>query len=189
MDAAALKALRWIARREASRLRWRGITGLVLMVGAAGFALSVLLPAQGHVQEVRADVSDLRARLKSAGTATNVVTPRATQLENFYAFFPRIDSLPDWVGAIHTAAARNGLSLDSGDYVLERNKGARLLQYRITLPVRGNYSQIRGFVAEVVDKVPAAALEDIVLKRENIGAEALEARIRWIVYLNGEVPS
>ncbi|MEO8039640.1 MAG: hypothetical protein ABI794_12790 [Betaproteobacteria bacterium] len=189
MDGAALKSLRWIGRREASRLQWRGIVGLVLSVGAVGFALAALLPAKQQVEAVRSDVSELRARLRSAGNAANVPPPRATQLENFYAFFPHVDSLPDWIGRIHTAAARNGLVLDSGDYVLERNKGARLVSYRITLPVRGSYMQIRGFVAEVLEKVPAAALEDIVLKRENIGDGSIEARIRWIVYLNGDSPS
>lgn len=186
MDTAALTSLRWMARREASRLQWRGMAGIALIVLAAGFALSALLPAQQRIEALRADVSDLRARLKSGGESANVPVARATQLENFYAFFPAVESLPDWVGHVHTTAARNGLVLDSGDYLLERRKGARLAQYQITLPVRGSYSQIRGFVAEVLDKVPAAALDDIVVKRENIGAPALEARLRFVVYLSAD---
>lgn len=185
MDAAALTSLRWLGRREASRLRWRGIAGVALIVFAAGFVLSTLLPAQQRIEALRADVADLRARLKSGGESANVPPPRATQLENFYAFFPQVESLPDWVGRVHTAAARNELALESGDYVLERRKGARLVEYQITLPVRGSYAQIRGFVAEVLEKVPAAALDDIVVKRENIGVPALEARIRFVVYLSG----
>lgn len=184
MDTAALTSLRWMARREASRLQWRGIAGIALIVLAAGFALSTLLPAQRRIEALRADVSDLRARLKSGGESANVPVARETQVENFYAFFPAVESLPDWVGSIHTAAARNGLALESGDYLLERRKGARLAEYQITLPVRGGYAQIRSFVAEVLDKVPAAALDDIVVKRENIGAPALEARLRFIVYLS-----
>lgn len=186
MDAAALSSLRWLARREASRLQSRGIVGVALIVVAAGFALSTLLPTRHRVETLRAEVAELRTRLKSSGENPNVPPPRTTQLENYYAFFPAVESLPDWVGRVHTAAARNGLALESGDYLLERRKGVRLAQYQITLPVRGSYAQIRGFVAEVLEKVPAAALEDVVVKRENIGVPSLEARIRFVLYLNGE---
>jgi Tfp pilus assembly protein PilO len=186
MGTAALTSLRWIVRREASRLRARGISGLALLVVAAGIAFAMLLPAQRRLEQLRSDVGSLRAQLKASGDNASVPPPRATQLETFYAFFPNVESLPDWVGRVHTAAARNDLVLESGDYLLERRKGARLAEYQVTLPVRGSYAQIRGFVAEVLDKVPAAALDDIVIKRENIGAPALEARIRFIVYLSGE---
>jgi Tfp pilus assembly protein PilO len=186
-----LGSVRWTLRRELSRLTWRGLVGAALIVLALGFAAATLLPAQQRAAQLRQDVSDLRARLRSVGEGGTgggvpVAPPRATQLENFYAFFPHVDTLPDWVGRIHTAAARNGLTLESGDYLLERRKDQRLVQYQVTLPVRGSYGQIRGFVAEVLEKVPAAALDDIVLKRESIGAPALEARIRWVIYLSGE---
>jgi Tfp pilus assembly protein PilO len=186
MESAALSSVRWVARRELSRLTWRGLAGAALMLFALGFAASALLPARQREVQLKEDVGELRARLRSVGDTAQVVPPRATQLTNFYAFFPHVDTLPDWIGRIHTAAARNGLALESGDYLLERRKEQRLVQYQVTLPVRGSYGQIRGFVAEVLEKVPAAALEDIVLKRESIGTPALEARIRWVIYLSGE---
>lgn len=189
MESAALSSLRWIARRELSRLTWRGLAGAALIVFALGFAASTLLPARRQAAQLRQDVSELRSRLRAVGEGAGgaaVTPPRATQLENFYAFFPHVESLPDWIGRIHTAAARNGLTLETGDYLLERRKEQRLVQYQVTLPVRGSYGEIRGFVAEVLERVPAAALDDIVLKRENIGAPALEARIRWVIYLSAE---
>ncbi|MBX9632272.1 MAG: hypothetical protein K2X67_17270 [Burkholderiales bacterium] len=189
MESAALSSVRWVARRELSRLTWRGLAGAALLIFALGFAVSSLLPAQRHAAQLKSDVGELRSRLRAVGdgpAGAAVIAPRATQLENFYAFFPHVDTLPDWIGRIHTAAARNGLILESGDYLLERRKEQRLVQYQITLPVRGSYGQIRGFVAEVLEKVPAAALEDVVMKRESIAAPALEARIRWVIYLAGE---
>lgn len=189
MESAALSSVRWVARRELSRLTWRGLAGAALLIFALGFAVSSLLPAQRHAAQLKSDVGELRSRLRAVGdgpAGAAVIAPRATQLENFYAFFPHVYTLPDWIGRIHTAAARNGLILESGDYLLERRKEQRLVQYQITLPVRGSYGQIRGFVAEVLEKVPAAALEDVVMKRESIAAPALEARIRWVIYLAGE---
>ncbi len=186
MESLAPASLRWIARREVSRLQWRGLVGAALIVFAIGFALSTLLPAQRRAAELKDEIGELRTRLRSVGDSAAVAPPRATQIENFYAFFPHVDTLPDWIGRIHTAAARHGLTLESGDYLLERRKDARLVQYQVTLPVRGSYGDIRGFVAEVLEKVPAAALDDVVLKRESIGTPALEARIRWVVYMSGE---
>jgi len=85
-----------------------------------------------------------------------------------------------------TAAQRNGLSLDKGEYRLGQDKEFRLAQYQVTFPVRGTYAQVRGFVNAVLDAVPAAALDEITLKREAIGEQNLEARVRFTLYLGVE---
>jgi hypothetical protein len=54
------------------------------------------------------------------------------------------------------------------------------------LPVKGSYEQIRGFVAAVLNDVPAAALEDIGLRRDAIGARTLEARLKLTLFLRSE---
>ena len=51
--------------------------------------------------------------------------------------------------------------------------------------IKGTYPQLRGFVAEVLEKVPAAGLEDVVIKREAIGVPTLDAQLRFVVYLGG----
>lgn len=185
MDPRALTTFGWLLRREAARLGWRGIVGIVLIVAAIGFWLAALRPMQEQGQVLREQVSELRARLRAGGESTAPVQTRSGQLDAFYGFFPRIDTLPDWIGRIHVAAARNGLVLETGEYQLERQKDARLARYQITLPVKGTYPQLRGFVAEVLEKVPAAGLEDVVIKREAIGVPMLDAQLRFVVYLGG----
>jgi hypothetical protein len=49
--------------------------------------------------------------------------------------------------------------------------------------VVGSYGQIRGFVGQVLADVPAAALEEITLRRESAASPTLEARIRLTLYL------
>jgi len=56
----------------------------------------------------------------------------------------------------------------------------------VTFPVRGTYAQVRGFVNAVLDAVPAAALDEITLKRQAIGDQNLEARVRFTLYLGVE---
>ena len=73
--------------------------------------------------------------------------------------------------------------LQSGEYKLDRNPDSRLARYQITLPVTGSYAQLRGFVGQVLADVPAAALEEITLRRESVSSPRLEARIRLTLYL------
>lgn len=182
MDARALRPLAlWWLRREAARLGWRGLAGIAAGVFAVGFAVSVLWPARHAVVAVKEEVRQVRASLKS-GAGTTASPTRAAQLKTFYAFFPAVQSLPDWVGEIHLAAARHGLAMDTGDYQLVRTPGARLQRYEMQLPVKGTYPQVRAFLAEVLKKVPAAALEDVIVRRESVGDPRLEARVRLVIW-------
>lgn len=177
--------LKWSLRRQVSRLGWRGSAGLALLLASIGFFFSSVMPTQSRIDTLKTEVDDLRARLKSAGEngVTGVAPTRTSQLDNFYAFFPTVQTLPDWLAQMHTAAARNGLALESGEYQLQRQKGSRLARYQITLPVKGTYPQLRGFVSDLLEKVPAAALEDIIIKREAIATPVLEARLKITIFL------
>lgn len=90
------------------------------------------------------------------------------------------------LGDVQVAAAHNGLSLEKGEYRLLRDAQFPLARYQITLPVSGSYAQVRGFVNEVLDRVPSAALEDLTMKRESIGAPQLESRVRLVLFLAGQ---
>jgi hypothetical protein len=180
---------RWRMRREASRLGVRGLAGLALIVVAIAVAASTWWPAHRRAEAARAETADLRARVHAAGPLPAAGSPEAiardaTPLDTFHAWFPPADTLPEWIGRLHTAARRNGLSLDTSTDRLQVTRGARLARYEITLPVRGTYPQLRGFVAEALAKVPAAALEESQFKRDSVAAPGLEAQLRFALYLD-----
>ena len=180
---------RWWLRREAQRLKWRGFAGIALAVVAVVLAIGVLRPTQRETVELRDDVAALRAKLRSAsapGAQDTVVRPAGrTQLENFYAFFPAVGTLPDWLGEVHLAAARHGLVLETGEYRLQHPPGARLARYELELPLKGTYPQLRAFLADVLKKIPAAAVDDVVIRRETVASPQLDAKVRLFVYLGG----
>jgi hypothetical protein len=64
---------------------------------------------------------------------------------------------------------------------MERRADDRLVRYRMTLPVSGTYPQVRAFVVDVLRDVPAAALDDIQLRRDAAGR--IEARVRFSLFL------
>lgn len=159
-----------------------GVVGIALVAFAVAFYSSAVVPLATELAGMRAEADDLDRRLEMGGASARKGTP-AEQLATFYAFFPTPQSSPDWLGKINAAARAKGLVLRSGEYKLERSADQRLARYQITLPVAGSYAQIRGFVGQVLADVPAAALEEITLRRESVSNPTLEARIRLTLYL------
>ena len=53
----------------------------------------------------------------------------------------------------------------------------------MTLPVRGEYRQIRQFLASTGAKVPIASLEQVQFERQKVGDPLVDARIRLVLYL------
>lgn len=169
-------------REELERLGWPGVLGLGLLAFAAMIAVSTLLPLRGEVTRLR-DAADALQRRTGGGDRAGARPPAQEQLATFYAFFPPPESSPDWLGRIHAIAQAKGVQLQSGEYRLERAASPRLRRYQMTLPVQGTYAQIRGFVGEVLEQVPAAVLEEVSLKRENVETQRVEARVRLTLYL------
>jgi hypothetical protein len=169
-------------RTAVERLGRTGVAGVALVAFAAAFYLSAVVPLADERAALRAEADDLEHRLRLGGAVAGKGTP-AEQLATFYAFFPAPQSSPEWLGRINAAARAQGLVLRAGEYKLERAVDQKLVRYQITLPVVGSYAQIRGFVGQVLADVPAAALEEITLRRESVSNPALEARIRLTLFL------
>ncbi len=169
-------------REAVEQLGRAGVVGVALVAFAAAFYFSAVAPLATESAALRAEADALDRRLQTGGAAASRGTP-AEQLATFYAFFPSPQSSPDWLGKINAAARAQGLVLRSGEYKLERGADQKLARYQITLPVVGSYAQIRGFVGRVLAEVPAAALEEITLRRESVSSPTLEARIRLTLYL------
>jgi hypothetical protein len=170
-------------REELGRLGWPGLVGLGLLGFAAMVAATALLPLHAEVERLRDEADSLQRRLGGGERAGRA--PVEDQLATFYAFFPPRDSSPDWLGKIHAIAQAKGVQLASGEYRLERAPSPRLARYQITLPVQGTYAQVRGFVGEVLEQVPAAVIEEVSLKRESVETPRVEARVRLTIYLGG----
>lgn len=81
-------------------------------------------------------------------------------------------------------AKEKNVELSSSDYRLINEADARLARYEMILPVRGNYKQIRAFIAAALEAVPAMAISAVAVRRENVTSEILEVRLEANLYLN-----
>lgn len=163
-----------------------GLFGGLLLLGGLGYGLGVLLPEHQsiHALQERAERAERRAammRVGSDGKPQVVLSPA----ETLYASLPRQEELAPQVERIYAAAAAEQLALLQGEYARTDVPGTRLVRYRITLPVRGTYAQVRRFVAAATVAVPGLAIDDLHLQRKAVSDAQLEARVQFSLFLAG----
>ena len=178
-------ALRWQLRQWAGIVRWQGFAGLLLAAAAAALYFAGVNPGMTQISELQQEALSVRAFSRSNPDAATL-PPRTyeTWLQHFYGLLPARASAPDLLRVMFAAARAQSLSLEQGEYKMKVDKNGRLLTYEIGLPVRGSYVQIRKFVADVLEQIPAIALDEIIIKREAIGDARLDASIRFTLFLN-----
>jgi hypothetical protein len=179
-----MKGLRWMLGSAPRTLGARGIAGAVCLAASAFIYAVGVVPASIDLEQTRAEVAELslQHREKSAGGKPVRQGP-AEKLEAFYGFFPRRASLPDLLDQVYSAASRRSVTLAQGEYRLVREPDGRLARYQVTLPLRSSYPQLRGFLEDVLQQVPAAALESVDFKRETVATDTVEAHIKFTLFL------
>lgn len=185
MDFLTLNAYQQMCLRRLRQLTWPWLASGTIAVVCLGFYLAVVAPAQQALNDMHARVWQLRQEIRQSDQLPPVLAGDATpaQLAAFYGYFPEDRSLPDWLEKIQQVATANGLSLNEGDYQIERDHTDRLLRCRIIFPVRARYLVIRRFIAGVLTNIPNVALDSVNFERPGIGAGVVDARIGLTLYL------
>lgn len=160
-----------------ARLGLPGVLGIGVLLACAGFYFSAVVPVERELAAQRLAAERLRAR-----TPFQPVTAggREEELQRFYALFPPIERLSAELEDLYSLARASKLELAQGEYRLE--KGVGLWSYRVTLPVRGSYSQIRAFVGAVLRDKPIASLDAMRFERKKAGEPMLDAQLRLTVH-------
>jgi hypothetical protein len=166
--------LAWHARKYLALAGWTGFAGLLVMLALAWFWIS---QSSSKANDIAAPVSAVASRDKLA------VPQSADQLAAFYGRFPQDDARIELVDRLFQAAASHDISLEQGDYRLLHEPNERMTRYELVLPVKGSYSQIRKFVAQVLQDVPTMALDSISLGRQKSSDSLVDAELRFTLYM------
>lgn len=95
--------------------------------------------------------------------------------------------MPDLIAGIYECSRNYGLMVEQGSYrLLQESPAESLIRYEITLPVKGDYSAIRGFISQVLIELPTLSLDAISLNRANSGDPMIEAELRMTLYLRSQ---
>lgn len=167
-----------------------GLLGLAL-VALAVYAVVVQGPA------LRQEQRELLARQQEAAREPVVSKRRLTQASTAPQL---LDSLPPAsqrgadLARLIEISRRTEVELTRGDYSIEKlsasnEPGAQLdnvSQWRLQLPVRGSYKQLRRFIAELLNGVPHAALDGLQIDRPDTQQPWLETTLRVTLYYRGD---
>jgi hypothetical protein len=165
-------------RRLLDALGPAGIAGLGVLVFCVPFWFNAVAPAEREVAKRNAAAAAQRARLPVQAVAA---PEGAAELERFHRRFPTLDGLQGELEAVYEHARASKLQLAQGEYRLEKTAG--LAAYRVTLPVRGSYAQVRQFVGRILKEMPTASLDALRFDRKKAGDVQLEAQVRLTIYL------
>lgn len=174
--------------------QWRGMQRMLGPFGMAGvgvlllcaiFYIGVIRPAEIEIAAQR----DAAARLKSRSPYQSVaLDKRGDDLRRFYNLFPTTDKIPGTVERLWRIAAAGKIDLQRGEYRLEA-AGPGLARYRVTLPLRTSYGQIRSFINAVLQETPTAAIEGLRFERKIISETLLDAQIDLTFYFRTMAPA
>jgi len=176
------------ARLEAwlRRLGPAGIVALGILLASGAFYVNTLAPAELEAAAQRTALERQRSRTPYRPVS---IDNRADDLRRFQALFPPSGELTTHVERLHRLARRSGLDLAQGEYRLEK-RTTGLWAYRVTLPVRGNYGQLREFLSSVLKEMPIASIDALRFERKRAADTQIEAQVRLTVYAQppGELP-
>ncbi|MGH8671145.1 MAG: type 4a pilus biogenesis protein PilO [Burkholderiales bacterium] len=183
MDLASINGARKLAQHWLDRLGRHGVVGIGLLGFSLAFYFSALEPARTQLTALQQQSQALREQLaRERGTALNQPLDPLTAL---YQMFPGPQKTAEILETIYSAARAHRLELNAGGYRLARKGEGKLIEYQVSLPVKGSYGQIRRFVAQALAALPAVSLDEIQLQREAVSSTTVEARLRFTVYLVG----
>jgi hypothetical protein len=155
-----------------------GILGIGCLLACGAFWYSALKPAQEELAAQRAARERMRARSPLQPISGG---GRADELRRFYNLFPPAGALTAELERLHRMARAARLELAQGEYRLER-RPTGLWAYRVTLPVRGNYTEVRNFISAVLKDMPSASIDALRFDRKKADEAQLEAQIRLTLY-------
>lgn len=158
---------------------------LVLGVLAWGWIIPALRTELKSQQQAIADAS------KALDTAMDTppappLTLAEERLAVFYDNLGERDYVEQQLKTLFAIASKNNLVLSQAEYKPAYNGSGRFHTYQILLPVKGPYPAIRQFCEQMLLAIPFASLDEMAFKRESVGNAALEAKLRFTLYLSGE---
>lgn len=155
-----------------------GVLGLGVLLSCVAFFLTAVNPAEQELQAQRAAAERMKSRSPyqkiSAGSD-------ADELQRFQNLFPPVERLTDELDRLYALAHKAKLELQQGEYRLE-GRAPGLLSYRVTLPIRGAYPQIREFIGAVLEEMPIASVDALRFERKQPADTQLEAQLRLTIH-------
>jgi Tfp pilus assembly protein PilO len=180
MEGRLLMEMRLYALLWMHRYGWMPLVTVLLSASALWLHFLATPDVEEHAERARQRIRQIRAQPPAPPPLL------ARRYDAFRSHLADVSTLPEVVRVIFASATQNEVPMTQAQYKLtEEAKGGYSI-YRLTVPVKGRYADVRRFADAVLERVPPAALDEISFKRDAPGASSIEAHLHFSVYLKNE---
>lgn len=166
-----------------SRAGWAGVVGLALGAFALALQFGAAAPLQTELDTLEAERASLADRLSMGVT---VESPRE-QVDRFDATLVPRARMPAVLEALAQSASRNRLALARVESRESQPVGAGYGRQEYIFPLRGSYPALRVWLAEIQRISPAVIIEEVMLRREDISREGVDASVRLSILMKDAI--
>ena len=168
----------------AQRIGHLGVIGIALCVFSIIAFLANNMPMRQQL-DIQAEALQSARTEASSGPSTQQ-TPQQVS-EGFFDSLPTRTEMPQVMEKVVAVAIAAGIELERGDYEYTAPDSGRTARYRLSLPVRGSYPQVRQFIEGTLAAVPAIALDSMRVERSKVSDQVIAADLQFSVVLGGEL--
>lgn len=172
-----MKRLQWYLQRSATALGAPGMIGLALMIAAAVIEFGFVQPGKRDNIRLQQHIASLK-QYPQPGKSSEP----ALELADFYALFPTRAVISQQVRTLHELANYHHLDMGRVDYKLSAISGTPLHRYRLSYKIVTEYPVLRRYLADILLKLPNAAIENIELQRFNDNTGVPESQLNVVLY-------
>ncbi|MFZ6680641.1 hypothetical protein [Undibacterium sp. Tian12W] len=171
------------------RLGWFTLLLFSLLLAASAAWWCGVPYVQKQIYGMEEQQADLQARHQQLNVAKQIPAPddNLQRLDAFYELLGEKKHVEQQVKTILYLANEAGVSLKAGEYQLAENSAGKFFTYKVQLPVKGSYLQIRKFAEQVLLTIPFASLDEISFKREVINGTTIESKMIFTIYVSATI--
>lgn len=162
-----------------------GVVGIGVGVFTLAFVYTALRPAYEALDALRE--REVRAAKRMVRDDQRPNNDRGTEanVESLVRWLPKADEARQELLRLQAFADKHGLQLKSGEYRALPQTELAVLRHQVLVPVKGTYLNVRGFVTQALDELPALALDAATLQRDGVTAKEIEGRLQFSLYTAG----
>lgn len=164
------------------RLGWLPVVAVLLLMLAV-VCLALVVP----VQRLRVDaLEDQLAAAVEQSASKVAVAPQEPPLSAFQRVLMPQAQTNDLLRQIHQIAQNSGVTTVQADLRRVNDNAGVASQLQIALPARGDYPALRRFCLNLLSAIPSLSLDQLVLKREQVQSNQVDAQIILSVWQTPE---
>jgi hypothetical protein len=160
-----------------------GVAALGVLAFCAAFYFGTVGPEMAELSRLEQHGSKLETARPAGGGAALTLDQ---QLAEFYSGLPKASEIEPVAQRIYDKGRQFGFTLRQGSYRYVREDGARFGRYEITYLAQTEYYRVRLMLREILQEMPALALEDISVQRQQAAAPAAEVTLKVALYVKQE---